>query len=99
MGTLNTKKMGLKNSRIQDSTSCCVESALEQKALVDCIIEEESQTKIQLPFDFRYIDTKIPYGVENYNVKVQKLILSERTLENIAHQKKASNLGRRQILD
>jgi len=99
MGTLNTKKMGLKNSRIQDSTSCCVETALEQKALVDCIIEEESQTKIQLPFDFRYINTEIPYGVDNYNVKVQKLILSERTLENIAHHKKASNLGSRQILD
>lgn len=91
--------MGLNNSRIQNSLSICEEVAKEQKALIDCIIEEENQTKFPVAFDFRYINTKIPYGVDNYDVQIQKLLLSDGTLEKIAYQKKASNLGSRQILD
>lgn len=91
--------MGLNNCKIQNSLSICQEKAKEQKALVDCIIEEESQTKFPVSFDFRYIKTNIPYGVENFDVQIQELLLNDGTLEKIAIQKKASNLGSRQILD
>merc|ERR1712170_306479 len=95
MGTLNLKKMGLNNSKLQGCLSCCEETpAAANKALVDCIIEEESQTKVPVAFDFRYIDTQIPYGVDNYNVKIQKLIINDGTLKYLAGKKK-----KLQILD